>query len=206
MNALVVITVPACLAIGVLVLAWYLGVRRRPRAIGSAIPTLFAVSFDEIHGFCSAQEQSRSRARHLRRNADRKQTEVILEYIAQMKGNTRSILQVAKFEALKIDPAKSSLQYNPSETLALRLTDEARSIRRLLTKAQCAMIITQITGVSVGQKSLETLMSLTREYKQLEGDVVQWVRMGSDDFYYAMLIERLGLSNWGLHEGGGFAE
>jgi hypothetical protein len=84
----------------------------------------------------------------------------------------------------------------------LRLVDEAASVRWLLVRGQIGLSIRAFIGTKLRRQAVEKLLKLTTEYKQLEQDAVALVGMATDDCYYTMLIERLGLSNWGLIDGG----
>ena len=119
-----------------------------------------------------------------------------------MTCNTTLLQQVARFEELKINPTQSSLDYSPRETLALRLADEAAALRWILIKGQIGIAVGAVVGTRIREEAVEKLLQLTREYKQLEQDAVALVGMATDECYYEMLIERLGLTHWGLIEGG----
>ncbi|MCI0420572.1 MAG: hypothetical protein L0312_15330 [Acidobacteria bacterium] len=45
------------------------------------------------------------------------------------------------------------------------------------------------------QRALKALLA---QYKHLEQEIVTLTSMAQDDCYYTMLVERLGLTNWGL--------
>jgi hypothetical protein len=119
-----------------------------------------------------------------------------------MTCNTKLFQQVVRFEVLKISSSKSSLDYSPRETLALRLADEAAAVRWVLIKGQIEIAVRAVSGTRIREEAVEKLLQLTREYKQLEQDFVALVGMATDKCYYEMLIERLGLTEWGLIEGG----
>jgi hypothetical protein len=206
MHLFIVTGIPMIIAILLLGCLSYVELRKpSPIALGSALPKFDAVSVDEIHGYCKTRDDQIASPAHLRRQTDRNQATVIRRYIAQMTRNTKLFQQVARFEVLKIDPAKSSFDYETRETLALRLIEEANAVRWLLVKGQLDITKRKLGGEGVRRQAVETLLKLTGEYKQLEQDAVAWVGMGADACYQEMLIERLGLSNWGLIDGGSLA-
>lgn len=201
MNVFVMVGLPVVIVLIVLASVLYTQIRRpAPVALGSALPKVRVVSSDEIHEYCDNRVSDT--VSYSRRETRWKQLEVTRKYISQMTWNAKLFQQVARFEGLKIDPAKSSLDYAPRETLALRLAEEATAVRWLLVKGQIGITLRAVSGVRIRQEAAEKLRQLVGEYKQLEQDAVALVGMATDDCYYTMLIERLGLSNWGLIEGG----
>jgi hypothetical protein len=206
MHVFIVIAVPIIVVVLIFARLSYVDLRTpSPIALGSALSKLCVVSADEIHDYCETGGNGISRPGHLLRQTGSKQAKVIRRYIEQMKWNTKLFQQVARFEELKIDPAKSSLDYETRETLALRLVDEAAAVRWLLVKGHVSLTIRAVTGTKLRRQAVEKLRKLTTEYKQLEQDAVALVSMATDDCYYTMVVERLGLSNWGLIEGGSVA-
>jgi hypothetical protein len=203
MHLFIVIASPLILVVLIFARLSYVDLRRPvPVALGSALPKLCVVSADEIHDYCDTRGDGRPRPVHLLRQMGWNQTKVMRRYIGQMTCNTKLFQQVARFEELKIDPAKSSFEYETRETLVLRLVDEAAAVRWLLVKGQISLTIRAFTGIKLRRQAAEKLLKLTTEYKQLEQDAVALVSMATDDCYYTMVVERLGLSNWGLIEGG----
>jgi hypothetical protein len=115
-------------------------------------------------------------------------------------GGYLSLFQRAvRFEKMKIDPKKSALDYEPREVLILELVDQADKMRRMLFRAQANLLLRMIFRLGIDQ---ETFISVLGHYKKLEEDIVALAGMAEDDCYREMLVERLGLSNWGLIEGG----
>jgi hypothetical protein len=49
--------------------------------------------------------------------------------------------------------------------------------------------------LNVKQRALKARLA---QYKHLEQEIVTLTSMAQDDCYYTMLVERLGLTNWGL--------
>jgi hypothetical protein len=201
MNVFVMVGLPVVIVLIVLASLLYTQIRRpAPVALGSALPKVRVVSSDEIHEYCDNRKSET--VIYSRRDTRWKQFEVTRKYISQMTWNAKLFQQVARFEGLKIDPAKSSFDYAPRETLTLRLAEEAAGVRWLLVKGQIRLTVRAVSGLRIREETAEKLRHLVAEYKQLEQDAVALVGMATDDCYYAMLIERLGLSSWGLIEGG----
>jgi hypothetical protein len=201
MDMLISVGLPVVIVMIVLARLLYKQIRRpTPVALGSALPTFCVVSFDEINEYCENTKSDAVSYRH--RDTRWQQFRVTRKYIGQMTCNTTLLQQVARFEELKINPSKSSLDYSPRETLTLRLADEAAALRWLLIKGQIGIAVRAVPGITIREEAVEKLLQLTRQYKQLEQDAVALVGMATDECYYAMLIERLGLTNWGLIEGG----
>jgi hypothetical protein len=201
-NVFIVIAVPFIIVASALVRLLYLQIRRpSPVALGSAFPKMCVVNSDEIHEY--RDDRKSDTASYWQPGTQWKQVRVTRKYIGPMTCNTKLFQQVARFEVLKINPSKSSIDYSPRETLALSLADEAAAVRWLLIKGQIGIAVRAVSGIGIREEAVERLLQLTREYKQLEQDFVALVGMATDDCCYAMLIERLGLSNWwGLIEGG----
>lgn len=191
---------PFVLWVGLLALVSYLRVARpTPLALGSIFPYVCAVIWDEIHTYCEHIEQAYAARSHLQRETRSNQAIVSRRYVDGMSSNTKLFLQVLQFEKKKIDPRKSSLHYEPWETLTLRMVDEASALRWLLVKAQLGLALRSWVGVRMSRQAMDKIL---REYKQLEQDFVALIKMASDEVYYNMLVERLGLSNWRLIDGG----
>jgi hypothetical protein len=200
MNLFFVGAVPIAVILGIWAVSEYLRLRRPSAlALGSAFPKLCVVSSDEIQSYFEDSNQGNYGGDHLRRETALQRSKVARRYVGQMAANTRLFQQVTRFEKLKIDPHKSSLEYETRETLILRLVDESSDVRWLLVKAQASLALRSCVG---GTISVRTMRRILGQYKQLEQDFVALVGMASDDVYYTMLVERLGLSNWRLLEGG----
>jgi hypothetical protein len=100
---------------------------------------------------------------------------------------------------MKIDHAKSALEYDSRETLTVALVDEAAKIRWMLFRAQTSLLFRICFRLSIDQ---EVFIAVLGFYKKLEEDIVALAGMAEDDCYRQMLVERLGLNNWGLIDGG----
>jgi hypothetical protein len=196
---LLVFSLPVILVVAYVALsAWHDLRRPGPRALGTIVRKLRVVSSDEIVRYNATEDQEEEVASHLRRQVRWKQICVNWGYLRQMIWNTRLFQQATRFEAMKIDPAKSALQYEPREILALELVDDTTDMRLKLYKWQLNLLMRAIFGLRVEQP---ILISLLEQYKQLEEDIIGLAGMAEDDCFRQMLIERLGL-NWGVVDGG----
>jgi hypothetical protein len=66
-------------------------------------------------------------------------------------------------------------------------------------KEQAALLSCVLLGRKIDHKGM---VSLLGAYKQLEQDFLALVSMGEESCYRDMLIERLGLTNWRIFDGG----
>jgi hypothetical protein len=173
-----------------------------PRALGQILPKLCVVAADEILAYNEVLEQECKLNPRSRRTLRRNQIRINRSYLAQMAWNTRLFQQVVRFEEMKINPAKSSLDYDSKETLVLDLDDESGQLRWEVVRAQITLTNCILLGRTVSQ---ESLMSLLGNYKQLEQDFVVLIDMAEDACYRDMLIERLGLANWDIIRGDSFS-
>jgi hypothetical protein len=145
-------------------------VRPSPVALGSLIPKFCVVSVDEIGDYCERTHGAEIQVAH----GQTRGIQVAQKYLAQMSWNTRLIQQLARFEKLKIDPLKSSLDYESRETLILQLTEEATAVRWLLLKSRLLLLTRVFSGTRVSTHVADKLKHLMREYKQLEFNASHW--------------------------------
>jgi hypothetical protein len=169
-----------------------------PLALGCIMPKVCFVGSVEILHFNKKNLDEQLKAKHLRREVLWNQFKVNWGYLCQETWNTTLFQRAVRFEKIKIDPAKSALEYEPRETLILDLVDEANKVRWMLFRAQASLLMHAFFRLSIDQ---ETLISVLGYYKKLEEDIVALAGMAEDDCYRQMLVERLGLNNWGLIEG-----
>jgi hypothetical protein len=176
--------------------------RPSPVALGCIIPKVCVVSADEIREYCQNDDHGRPHdptGGQGNRQTRWIQFRVAWKYIALMVWNAKLFQQWTAFESLRIDPLKLSLDYYATrETLILKLAEEAAAVRVLLLKSQIALLTRTFSRKEIGAYAVEKLQGLMPEYKHLELEAVALVRMAKDDCYYAMLVERLGLSDWRL--------
>ena len=171
-----------------------------PLAMGCIIPKVCVVGSVEILHYNKRNvEEEQSTGKHLQREVLWKQFKVNWGYLSEETWNTSLFQRAVRFEKMKIDPKKSALDYEPREILILELVDQADKMRRMLFRAQAGLLLRMIFRLGIDQ---ETFISVLGHYKKLEEDIVALAGMAEDDCYREMLVERLGLSNWGLIEGG----
>lgn len=201
MVKIIEISVPILLILVAAIIKFILDMRRpSPIAVGCIIPKVCVVSSEEVLQYRQkAEEEERSAAKHLRREVRRKQIGVYWIFLREMSLNTYLFLRAVLFEKSKIDQTKSSLDYEQRETLILELVDETLDLRWELMKEQVALLRCALLGGEIDHKGL---VSLLGAYKQLEQDFIALVGMGEESCYRDMLIERLGLTNWRIFNGG----
>jgi len=170
-----------------------------PLALGCIIPKLCVVGSAEILRYNKKEEDEQRTAKHLRREVRWKQFRVNWGYLCEEASNTMLFQRAVRFEKMKIDPVKSALEYEQREILILELVYQADEMRWTLFRAQAALLVRTMLRLSVDQEIFITLLA---QYKKLEEDIVALAGMAEDDCYRQMLVERLGLNDWGLIEGG----
>jgi len=184
----------------VYILGAYLKISRpAPLALGCIIPKLCAVGSEEIIRYNDVSEDVSPVPNHLRREVRWAQFRVNAGYLREMSWNTTLFQRALRFEKMKIDPSKSALEYQPREILALRMVNEAATVRLKLFRWQATLLSRAILGLTVDQ---QVLIRLLAQYKHLEQEIVTLASMADDDCFHQMLIERLGLMDWNLYEGG----
>jgi hypothetical protein len=137
--------------------------------------------------------------KHLQREVCWAKFRVNWGYLCQMVRNTTQFQRALRFEKMKIDPSKSALDYQPHERLALELVNEATEMRWKLFRWQAGVLSRTMLRLSTDP---QVLINLLAHYKQLEQEMVTLADMAEDECFRQMLIERLGLTNWGLYDGG----
>jgi hypothetical protein len=170
-----------------------------PLALGCIIPKLCVVGSAEILRYNKKEDNEQRTAKHLWREVRWKQFRVNWGYLCEEASNTMLFQRAVRFEKMKIDPVKSALEYEQREILILELVYQADEMRWTLFRAQAALLVRTMLRLSVDQELFITLLA---QYKKLEGDIVALAGMAEDDCYRQMLVERLGLNDWGLIEGG----
>jgi len=170
-----------------------------PLALGCIIPKLCVVGSAEILRYNKKEDDEQRTAKHLWREVRWKQFRVNWGYLCEEASNTMLFQRAVRFEKMKIDPVKSALEYEQREILILELVYQADEMRWTLFRAQAALLVRTMLRLSVDQELFITLLA---QYKKLEEDIVALAGMAEDDCYRQMLVERLGLNDWGLIEGG----
>src|ERR1700746_3872957 len=86
-----------------------------PKALGRVLPKLCVVDADEILHYKEVFREEWTTKPHLRRTLRLNQIRINWGYFTQMGSNAFCFQQVARFEDLKIDPGKSSFEYDTRE-------------------------------------------------------------------------------------------
>jgi hypothetical protein len=170
-----------------------------PLALGCIIPKLCVVGSAEILRYNKKEDDEQRTAKHLWREVRWKQFRVNWGYLCEEASNTMLFQRAVRFEKMKIDPVKSALEYEQREILILELVNQADEMRWTLFRAQAVLLLRTMLRLGIEQ---ELFIILLAQYKKLEEDIVALAGMAEDDCYRQMLIERLGLNDWGLIEGG----
>jgi hypothetical protein len=170
-----------------------------PLALGCIIPKLCVVGSAEILRYNKKEDDEQRTAKHLWREIRWKQFRVNWGYLCEEAWNTTLFQRAVRFEKMKIDPVKSALEYEQREILILELVNQADEMRWTLFRAQAALLFHTMLRLGIDQELFITLLA---QYKKLEEDIVALAGMAEDDCYRQMLVERLGLNDWGLIEGG----
>lgn len=189
----------AALIAALFIVKTYIKIRYpKPKALGQVIPKLCVVSSIEIEQYDHLVQQEYITKPHLRRTLRCNQIKINSSYLYLIAWNTCLFQQVSRFEANKIDPGKSSFDYDPQETLVLNIGDESADLRWEVVKARVGLRVRAFLGMTANQ---EALLSSLGQYKRLEEDMIGLAGMSEDTYYRRMLIDRLGLGNWGIITG-----
>lgn len=134
----------------------------------------------------------------LGREARRQQFKVNWGYLCRGTRNTTLFLQALRFEKLKIKAGKPGLKYDPRETAIVVLIAEATELRWKQVRWQMVLQLRSKLGLNI-DRSIFTLLFVY--YKDLEKAMVALAEV-EGDWLKDMLLERLGLTEWRLIEGG----
>jgi hypothetical protein len=83
--------------------------------------------------------------------------------------------------------------------LILLLGNELIAARWTIAKAQFDLWRRALLGMNIDQQSLTNLLA---QYKEFEHEMLKLADLGDDECSRQMLIDRLGLINWNLYDGG----
>lgn len=176
-------------------------VRPHPRALGEVLPKLCVIDANAILNYNQALDEGYKlklnprTQKELRRN----QIQINRGYMNQIARNVKHFHQVVRFERLKIHPGRSSFDYDQREMLVLFLDDELIAARWKIAGAQFALRRRGLLGMKIQQESLTDLLG---QYKHFEHEMLTLADLGDDECSRQMLIDRLGLTNWNIYEGG----
>lgn len=194
------LSLPVFVVVGIASLRIYLHWKYPiPQPLGAVLRKLSAVDSSEFLEYRQESEEEWEAKPHLRPQLRHKQLRIYGSYLRQMSGNLFHFEQVLKFEALKIAPAKSSFEYAPKEVLILDLRPELAAVRAEIFRERLKLGKDWLLGHAL---DLDRIQVLLNTYKSLEHDMIELASMAADTTCRDMLIERLGLSNWRIIEGG----
>jgi hypothetical protein len=134
----------------------------------------------------------------LGRKARRQQLKVNWGYLRGETNNTTLFLQALRFEELKIKESKRGLKYDPQETAIVALIDEATKLRWQQVRWQVTLWSRSALGLKIDRSMFLTLLV---HYKDLEEGMLALAEV-EGKWLKDMLLERLGLTEWRLIEGG----
>jgi hypothetical protein len=134
----------------------------------------------------------------LGRKARRQQLKVNWGYLRGETNNTALFLQALRFEELKIKESKRGLKYDPQETAIVALIDEATELRWHQVRWQVTLWLRSALGLKIDRSMFLTLLV---HYKDLEEGMLALAEV-EGRWLKDMLLERLGLTEWRLIEGG----
>jgi hypothetical protein len=170
-----------------------------PLVWGRIIPRVGPVRAHEVLEYNEKSEGAEANDSGLEREARQHQFKVNWGYLHSEAANTVLFQQALLFEKMKIDPRKRGLKYEPHEVMVLELLDEATRLRWIQVRCQVTLISRFKLGLSVKREVFVTLLA---HYKELEEHVIA-LAGAEGDWLRGMLVERLGLMDWRVIEGGG---
>jgi hypothetical protein len=128
----------------------------------------------------------------------RQQFKVNWGYLLSETKNTTLFLQTLRFEKLKIKESKRGMQYDVQEMAIVALIDEATELRWQQIRWQVNVQLRSKLGLQIDRSMFLTLLVY---YKNLEKGMVALAEV-EGQWLKDMLLERLGLTEWRLIEGG----
>jgi hypothetical protein len=132
------------------------------------------------------------------RKERRQQFKVNWKYLRSETNNTTLFLQTLRFEKLKIKESKRGMQYDVQEMAIVALIDEATELRWQQVRWQVNVQLRSKLGLQIDRSMFLTLLVY---YKNLEKGMVALAEV-EGRWLKDMLLERLGLTEWRLIEGG----
>jgi len=173
-----------------------------PLVLGRIIPRVCPVRSQDILDYNEEEDNGEEPTGwRLRREVRRKQLKVNLGYLSAEVTNTTLFQQALRFEKTKINPRKPGLEYEPRDIVVLELVDEAAHLRWKQVRCQSILVLRAKLGLSIKK---EVFITLLAQYKKLEEEIIALAGMDGmeDSWFRGMLVERLGLMDWRVIEGG----
>lgn len=196
------LSLPFIVSAATLITRAYLEILRpRPLALGEVLPKLNMVDANAILTYNQALDEGQRLKLnpHIKKELRRNQIRINRIYMNQIARNTKLLHQVVRFERLKIHPGRSSFDYDQREMLILLLGNELTSARWKIAKAQLDLSRRSLLGLKIDRESLTDLLA---QYKQFEHEMLKLADLGDDECSRQMLVDRLGMINWNLYDGG----
>jgi hypothetical protein len=134
----------------------------------------------------------------LGREARRQHFKVNWGYLSAETKNTTLFLQALRFEKLKIKTDKPGRKYEPQEVAIVGLIDEATELRWKQIRWQMVLLLRHGLGLKIDRSIFVTLFVF---YKNFEKQMVALAET-EGNWLKDMLLERLGLLEWRVIEGG----
>jgi len=169
-----------------------------PLVLGRIIPRVCPVRSQDILDYNEDDNAEEPVGWRLRHEVRRKQLKVNLGYLSAEVANTTLFQQALRFEKTKINPRKPGLEYEPREIVVLELVDEAAHLRWKQVRGQTNLVLRAKLGLSINK---EVFITLLAQYKKLEEEIIALAGM-KESWVRGMLVERLGLMDWRVIEGG----
>lgn len=205
MNAMIVLVL-VVVTVTLSGLSWIALRVKKPslRALGVVCRELCAVPLQEIEVCCSSIEEGGVQV-PANWNGRVNLIRILMGYTRAIGINTQCFQEGSGFEALKIDRKKSSLDYEPRETLILCIVEESTAMRWMVIRLKILLwqnLASALCGQAVNEDALRKLvLRVALEYKGVEESMVHLTGMSQDDSLHKMLMERLGLS-WNIYSTG----
>lgn len=169
-----------------------------PLVWGSMVNGLGPVRAHQVLDYNKEIDNEEPLRGRLGREAGGQQFKVNWGYLCRGTKNTTLFLQALRFEKLKIKAGKPGLKYDPRETAIVALIAEATELRWKQIRWQLALQLRRKLGLKIDRTVFTTLFVY---YKNFERDMVTLAET-EGIWLKDMLLERLGLTEWRLIEGG----
>lgn len=157
------------------------------------------VRVDSVLEYVKQNASDEPRPWHARRDARRQQFKVHSGFLSAEVNNSTLFLQALLFEKEMIDKNKSGLKYEPKEIAIMRLIEEAIGLRWAQFRCQVVLGLRGRLGMRIDK---DIYIALLAQYKGFEKNIIDLAEVEAA-WLRAMLVERLGLMNWRVLEGGG---
>src|SRR5579872_516892 len=190
-------------AVAVVILFFAAGLYRRiqypsPLVWGCILNKVVPVRAHLVLNYNKEIDEERPIEGRLGREVRRQQFKVNWGYLCGETKNTTLFLQALRFEKLKISASKFGLKYEPQEVAIMGLIDEATELRWKQVRWQLVLQLRSKLGLKVDKSMFLTLLVY---YKNLEKEMVTLAET-EGNWLKDMLLERLGLMEWRVINGG----